>query len=181
MKLLLLAFAVLFTQGASAYVSGQVLAAALPRQLAAAREGADLHTPRTVSVIVSSRRTDDPPLPVRAEKLQAQLKRSLAKTPFTPVDDSSRAQLNMELVIESHKHWKDPHVQTGPYVFLLLRDHANARVLYCGYRRVGLFYERAVDDLAKDFLRTTGAGTPAAIDDVRGCAKEAMRLSDVGL
>ncbi|MGI4853377.1 MAG: hypothetical protein ACRYF4_04915 [Janthinobacterium lividum] len=137
--------------------------------------GADLHTPRTTSIAISSRRVDDAVSPVRASQLVAKMTKAMRKTTLQPVSDATTAQLSLDMIIESHEQ----RSQNGTYIFLLLRDRASQHLLYCGYQRVGHFYDSAALDLLNDLSRRIKAPGIQNTGDIESCAAEAKRPVDL--
>ena len=137
--------------------------------------GANLQVPRTTSIAISSRRVDDAVSPVRASQLVAKMTKAMRKTAVQPVSDATTAQLSLDMIIESHE--QRSHNDT--YIFLLLRDRASQRLLYCGYQRVGFFYDSAALDLLNDLSRRIATPGTANTADIAGCAAEAKRPFDL--
>lgn len=137
--------------------------------------GADLHAPRTTSIAISSRRVDDAVSPVRASQLVGKMTKAMRKTTLQPVSDATAAQLSLDMIIESHEQ----HSKNRTYIFLLLRDRASQRLLYCGYKQVGHFYDSAALDLLNDLSRRIKAPGIPNTGDIESCAAEAKRPVDL--
>ncbi|MGI4758435.1 MAG: hypothetical protein ACRYGF_16490 [Janthinobacterium lividum] len=153
----------------------------MPKYFAAEAAGADLRSPRSISVSISSRRVDDAVSPIRASKLVGQVTKALRKSPLKPVSDATSAELSLEVVVESHEQWGTVHSQNDPYIFFLLRNRADSQSLYCAYRRVGFSYGSAAKDLLRDLsARMAAAGQPNS-GDVAACTAQAMRPVDLKL
>ncbi len=155
-------------------VAGAQVPPTMPTHYASVAVGADLAAKRTVAVTVTSRRVTDPENPFILDKLRERVLDALPKTPFTLATQPDSSDLTLEIVDEPHERWGIYHYQVNAYIFLLLRERANGRVLYCAYRRAGFVHSSTselMDELAKQ-----AQGKAALPDgDVRTCARAALR------
>ncbi|WP_419804704.1 hypothetical protein [Terriglobus sp.] len=147
--------------------------AELPKHFAGKAQSANLTAARTVALAVSDRSPSDPDKPEELARFRRKLAAAAQKTPLRVVSPDARPDLLLELVDAPHVRWGMYHYQNDFYAFLLLRERATGRLLYCGYQRAK-FLRSASSGMLQEFVNAThGRVVEVAVLD--SCADMAGR------
>lgn len=154
-------------------VSGQDRPPEIPKQFVGRAAGTDLTEPRTVALSVTSRSDSDPEKPVILEHLRHKMQSAVDHTNLHEVDSKANPDLILELVDALHIRWGMFHYQNDFYGFLLLRERASNRLLYCAFRRAGIL-RSATSSMLDEFV-SASHGHAIPITSMEQCAQLAMR------
>jgi len=146
----------------------------IPSRFKAVIPNQNLSSAKTVTVAVTSRRTENPDTPNDMEHLRKRVLNILPKIPFTLVSNQASADLSLELIVEPNVRYGMFHYQNAPYVYLTLREPSNGHLVYCAYQRASHFYSVS-DRLLHDLERTIHQDGVPPSGPVAPCAEQAMR------
>lgn len=169
-NLVLFGFLIVFATANS--VSQQKRPPEIPSHYEAA-SGRDLSLAKTITVTVTSRRSENPDPPEDLERMKKKVLATLPEIPLT-LSIGTSADLSLEMVVEPNVRYGMYHYQNAPYVYLLLRRPSDNHLVYCAYQRAGHFISASDRLLAnvKDAFRRSSSTAPGSL---AACAEQAMR------
>lgn len=138
-----------------------------------AASGNDLFSAKTITVAVTSRRSENPDSPEDLERMKKKVLAALPEIPLT-LSLGTSADLSLEMIVEPNVRYGMYHSQNAPYVYLLLRRPSDNHLVYCAYQRAGHFFS-ASDRLLANVKNAFHRSSPAPRGSLAACAEQAMR------
>jgi hypothetical protein len=153
---------------------GQGLPTQLPSHVRATSSDRNWHRPQPTFLSVESRKPGRPEKQEYLNGLREKALKSLRDVSFPVVTDPAKAVLEMTLLVAPDIRYGPFHYQNAPYIYLLVREHSNGRLVYCSYRRLGHF-RSASSQVLSEWKSDVAADETSTTDSLADCAAQAMR------
>lgn len=137
-----------------------------------AASGKEWLSAKTVTVTVTSRRSENPDSPQDLQRMKKKILATLSEIPLVQSTGAS-PDLALELVVEPNVRYGMFHYQNAPYIYLLLRNPSDSHLVYCAYQRAGHFFSASDRLLAN--LKDTFRKPSSPSGSLSPCAEQAMR------
>jgi hypothetical protein len=139
-----------------------------------AASGKEFLSAKTITVTVTSRRSEDPDSPEDLERIRKKVLDTLPRIPLTLAPIGTSADLSLEMIVEPNVRYGMYHYQNAPYVYLLLRRPSDDHLVYCAYQRAGHLFS-ASDHLLANLQGIFHKAALASDGSLAACADQAMR------
>ncbi|MCU1322944.1 MAG: hypothetical protein JWM43_2593 [Acidobacteriaceae bacterium] len=156
------------------YAASQDVPPQIPKQWEAIAPNQNFSSAKTITVAVSSRRTENADTSADLERIRRRVLERLPKIPLTVVTEKASADLWLEIIVEPNVRYGMFHSQNAPYVYVTLREPSGGHLVYCAYQREGHFVDTS-ENLLRNLESNMRRKAPSPSGSLAACAEQAMR------